>query len=366
MPKSEPKSRTTEEREARSKRTKLIISIVTLIAMVVFLFAIRDQIIETYKNLARVNLWVLLAMPVFQLGNYHAYVQMYRSLLSQLGENIRYKSMFRVQLELNFVNNVFPSGGVSGISYFGIRMKDADVSPGKSTLVQVMKFVLVFISFQILLAVGLLFLAISGESNNFLIMIVAILSTLLLVGTIFLAFVLDKKERMNAFSVFVTKLVNRLIHYFRRKHPETIKIDKVKTLLEELHESYIVLKKNPRVLKRPLMFALLANITEILTIYTVYVAFGEFVNPGAVIIAYAIANIAGLISVLPGGVGVYEALMTAVLAAAGIPAALSLPVTVMYRILNAAIQLTPGYYYYQKNLHKSHLNPEEFTDDVGV
>jgi len=343
---------TQREQEARSKRIKLIISIVTLVAMVLLLFAIRDQITETYENLGRVDWRVLLLMPFLQFGNYHAYVQLYRTLLRQLGERIRYKSMYRVQLELNFVNNVFPSGGVSGISYFGIRMKDADVGAGKSTLVQVMKFVLVFISFQILLAVGLLFLAIGGETNNFLMLIAAVLSTLLLVGTVLLAYILGSKQRMNNFFTFLTRVINKAIHSVFRKKPEAIKVDKVKTLFAELHDSYMVIKKKPTDLLKPLAYALMANVTEIMTIYVVYVAFGEYVNPGAVIIAYAVANFAGLISVLPGGVGVYEALMTAVLAAAGIPAALSLPVTVMYRILNAVIQLTPGYYFYHKNLHK--------------
>jgi uncharacterized protein (TIRG00374 family) len=356
---------TKTEQQDKSKRWKYIVSIVTLVAMVGLVFLLRDQIKETYENLGRVNLWVLLLMPLFQLANYHAYVQMYRALLSQLGEHLRYRSMFRVQLELNFVNNVFPSGGVSGISYFGLRMRDAEVKPGKSTLVQVMKFVLVFISFQILLAVGLLLMSFSGEASNFLIMITAVLSTLLLVGTVVLAYILGSKQRMNSFFTFLTRGLNRFIHYFRRSSPETIKIDKVRELFGELHDSYVVLKKHPKMLKRPLMFALLANITEILTIYTVYVAFGEFVNPGAVIIAYAVANFAGLISVLPGGVGVYEALMTAVLAAAGIPAALSLPVTVMYRILNSTIQLIPGYYFYQKNLHRDKSIKEGVYDDGG-
>ena len=96
------------------------------------------------------------------------------------------------------------------------------------------------------------------------------------------------------------------------------------------------------------MYALMANVAEILTIYVVYIAFGQWVNPGAVIIAYAIANSAGLVSVLPGGIGIYEALMTAVLASAGVPAGVSLPVTVMYRVLNMTIQLPPGYVLYHK------------------
>jgi uncharacterized membrane protein YbhN (UPF0104 family) len=40
--------------------------------------------------------------------------------------------------------------------------------------------------------------------------------------------------------------------------------------------------------------------------------------------------------------------MTAVLAATGIPAKLSIPVTIMFRVLTMGIQLPLGYYFYQK------------------
>jgi uncharacterized protein (TIRG00374 family) len=98
------------------------------------------------------------------------------------------------------------------------------------------------------------------------------------------------------------------------------------------------------------MWALVANITEVLCIYVVYLAFGETVNLGAVILAYAVANFAGMVSVMPGGVGVYEALMTGVLVAAGVPARLSLSVTVMYRVLSTLIQVPPGWILYHAAL----------------
>lgn len=91
----------------------------------------------------------------------------------------------------------------------------------------------------------------------------------------------------------------------------------------------------------------------------VYVAFGEWINPGAIIIALAVANFAGFISVLPGGVGIFEALMTTVLIAAGVPAALSLSVTVTYRILNMLIQLPAGYYFYHKMLREPRSDKAE-------
>src|SRR5206468_3136643 len=115
--------------------------------------------------------------------------------------------------------------------------------------------------------------------------------------------------------------------------------------------NYMIMKSRWPALKMPFVYMVIANITEVAALYVVYIAFGQFVNVGAVILAYAVANFAGLISVLPAGIGIYEGLMTAVLAATGIPASVSIPVTVMYRVLNMFIQLVPGYYFYQRSLH---------------
>jgi uncharacterized protein (TIRG00374 family) len=336
-----------------NQQIKTILTIVTFIALVGFVYAIRNQIVDTFQNLEQVNIWVLAFMPFWQFINYHAYTMMYQQFYSVLGERIRYKSLFRLTLELNFINNIFPSGGVSGFSYYSIRMKDADVPTGKSTLVQLAKYITIFISFQILLAIGLLFLAFDGRAGGLVILVAGSIATLLAVGTFLLAYIIGSKRRINEFFTFVTKVINKIIHTFRRGHPETINIERTHKIFDDLHENYMQLRSNMNQLKKPLLWGVVANLSEVLTIYTVYVAFGSLVNPGAVILAYAVANFAGLVSVLPGGVGIYEFLMTVVLAASGVSPALSVPVTLMYRILNMLIQLPPGYYFYHKALHRN-------------
>jgi uncharacterized protein (TIRG00374 family) len=335
----------------KKSKIKTALSALTIIALLVFVYALRHQIVDTFINLKNVNPWALMLIPLLQIVNYHAYTRMYEDVYAILGEKIAYKKLLRVQLELNFVNNVFPSGGVSGISYFGLRMRSFGVGAGKSTLVQVIKFGLIFISFQIMLAAGLLMLAIGGRANNLLILIAGSLASFLFMGTVLVSYILSSKQRISSFFAFLTRVLNKIILVVRPGHPETIKIDRVKATFDELHDSYMLIKSDFSKLKKPLLFALLANTTEVLTIYAVYMAFNQLINPGAVIIAYAVSNFAGLVSVLPGGIGVYEALMTGTLVAAGVPAALSLPVTVMYRILNSLIQLPPGYYFYHKTLH---------------
>ena len=56
-------------------------------------------------------------IPV-QALNFQTYALMYDDLLRFLGHKISISKLYRITLELNFVNHVFPSGGVSGFSYF--------------------------------------------------------------------------------------------------------------------------------------------------------------------------------------------------------------------------------------------------------
>lgn len=331
---------------------RTLLTLVTFIALGAFVYALRHQIFNTFRNLENVNFYFLLAMPLLQFGHYHFVALFYRRLFRILDEYVRYRFLLKTALELNFVNLVFPSGGISGFSYFSIRMRTKGVSAGKATLVQTMRFVLLFIAFQILLFAGLVLLALDGKANDFMILIASSLGTLLLVFTVGLTYIIGSERRIDSFFTFVTKALNKLIQLVRPKNAETINVGRARHAFQEYHGNYKTLRKNYLKLKRPLVYALLINLTEVATIYIVFGAFGHWINPGAVIIAYAVANFAGLISVLPGGIGIYEALMTGVLAAGGVPAGVSLPIIVAYRVVNIGIQLPPGAFLYNHAVHE--------------
>lgn len=200
-------------------------------------------------------------------------------------------------------------------------------------------------------------LSLHGEVNNLTILAVSSITTLLIIGTVLMAYIIGNKDRIKAFFTSLTKGLNYLIHFVRPNHPETINVGRAQNAFLELHENYMHIRRNLYLLKKPLLFALGFSIAEVSSIYLVYLAFGTVVNPGAIIIAYAIANFAGIISVLPGGIGIYEALMTAVLVAAGVPASVSLPVTIMYRVLNMTIALPQGGWLYYRALHGKPARP---------
>lgn len=322
----------------------------TILALVILIYGLRHQIGEVINNLGKVHVWALLLIIPIEALNYDAYARLYKRLFRILGNEVKYWPLYRITLELNFVNHILPSGGVSGISYFGIRMKSENVSTAKSTFVQAMKFLLLYISFLPILVVGLLLLAIRGHTNNLILVLSSSIITAVILGTLAGMYIIESRSRISSFLTWFTKAINWLVHLVRPKYPETIKIERAQEAFNELHENYKVIKHNWRQLQAPLFFTTIANLTEVAAVYVIYIAFGQFVNVGAVILAYAVANFAGLISVLPAGVGIFEGLMTAVLTATGIPAALSIPVTIMYRVCSMFVQLVPGYVLYQRAL----------------
>jgi uncharacterized protein (TIRG00374 family) len=235
-------------------------------------------------------------------------------------------------------------------------MKSLGARGSQATLIQTMKLVLLFLSFEILLFAGMFILAVNGKASNLVMFIGTVLAMSVLVGTAVFAYIIGSEGRIKSFFTWLTRVLNRLIQLVRPKHPETINVSKARDAFEDFHDTYQELRSKRRQLNAPFWWGLVYNITEVLVIYVVYVAFGEWVNLGAIILAYAVANFAGLVSVLPGGVGIYEGLMTAVLATAGISPALSLPVTVMYRVLNTLIQIPPGYVLYHRAIQTGGQN----------
>lgn len=333
------------------RRWKLVVNIITVAALIILIYAIRGQLVDTFKNLFKVHAWALLLIIPVEFLNYDAQARMYQGLFKIMGNQLGYWRMFAASLELNFINNVFPSGGVTGISYFGVRMRGSQITGAKATVVQLLKLVLIFLSFEVLIVFGLFCLAIEGRMNSLILLVAGILTTVLVIGTAGFAFIIGSKQRIAGFFTWATRVLNKFLATFRGGHAETINVERARVVFEDLHDNYMLIRSDKRLLKGPFFWALMANFWEVMAVYVVYIAFGHLVNFGAVILAYAVANFAGLVSILPGGVGIYEGLMTLVLSATGVPSSLSLPVTVMYRVLNTLVQLPPGYYLYQRTLH---------------
>jgi uncharacterized protein (TIRG00374 family) len=171
-------------------------------------------------------------------------------------------------------------------------------------------------------------------------------------GTLVGAYIVSNPRRIKSFTGFLPKLLNSIFRPFRRQ-ANIIDIAKVEATMEDLHRDYLILSHDWKRFKWPFVWAMVVNLSDLFTILIVYLSFGNWVNPGAIIIAYAVANFAGTVAILPGGVGIYEGLMTATMASAGVNRGLALSATLVYRVIYMVLFLPPGYFLYQRFLKRS-------------
>jgi putative heme transporter len=336
----------------KSKQIKVVINVVTILALGVLIFYSWDQIANGLKEIFGAKLSVVFLMIPLQLVNYYAVAKFYHSYFRASNQQLSMKLMYKIALELNFVNHILPSGGVAGFSYLGLRLKRYGVPISRTTLAQTMRFGFTFISFLIILFMGMFLLSFgSGRSGGGLALFIGLsIAFLTLFFVVVVAFIISSENRIKVFTAFLPKLFNRILKNIVRKN--VINVEKIERMFIDLHKDYITITKQWRCLKKPFWWAFWINATEIGTAYLAYIALGQLVNPGAVILAYSVASFAGLISILPGGIGVYEALMTGVLASAGVPKALALSATLVYRITCMIIFLPVGFVLYQMALRK--------------
>lgn len=347
------------------KSFKFWFNIFTFIALALLVYFARDQITAAFSNLKSLNFYFLILIIPLQLFNYFATAKFYQNQLKNLGEKVSTKLLYRIALEMNFINNVFPSGGVSGFGYLGLRLRKQGIPGSKSTLLQITRHALTFLSFITYLIIALFMLAAFGQASRMTVFTITSVVFLIIIGAGALVYLISSEERIKRFTIFLPQILNKVISKFRRSKKRTINIARIEKLFVDLHSDYKTISKDFRILKKPFIWTLLMNASELATIYVVYLAFSEIVNPGAIIVAYAVANMAGLLSVLPGGVGVYEGLMTAVMASAGVNKGLALSATVTYRILNMSIFLPIGYVLYTLAQRESMEDPEiDGTDHI--
>lgn len=335
------------------KRTwRLWLNIFTLVALGVLIIVARPDIIHALENSKGLNIWALLAMVPILFLFYWALAKFFLHFFKVLSCKVGIKALFSSMIELNFVNHVFPSGGISGFSYLNWRLRPHDVSTARSTLSQLGRYGFAFIVYVVLMFVSLFLLAIEGKASSLVILMISIIVVTLIFCTLVLVYVIGSKNRIVGFTRVLAGFLNKLIHVVRRKNPETIKLRKVERTFMELHEDFVLLKHNILEMRWAFVWITLACIAELGLLYAVFVAHGVWVNPGVVVVALVVASTAGLIAVLPGGLGIFEPLMSAIFIAMGVPPGLAVSVTLVFRIITLLLTLVTGYPLYQKEIVK--------------
>ena len=341
-----------------------ILLIVAAVGFGLVVYGARHQLDETWQLLTSVQPLALIALPLTQLASYFFLSQYYRTMIANFGRTMGNWRAFGTTIALNFVNQILPSGGASGITYVIYAYRDM-VDGGKVTLVQLGRYVLAFLTYVPLLVAAMFWLAASGDFSGQIKNVLIILMLISLPGTALLVLALSKQKLVDTVLGWVLRALNQLIAVFTRGRRAPIIVSRSSGFMKEFHDGVVFLKSQGHRIIVPYLFMQLSTIAEVLIVNLAFTAIGVDVNPGILLLAFTAANVVGVVSVIPGDVGVHELTMITVLGYVGIDQSTAIAGTLLYRIYNKLISLSIGFIFYLRFLKPLIRNAKGGGSDSG-
>lgn len=313
------------------------------------------DIVGVWNLLGNINLWILVALIPVQIFSYYAAGNIIFLYLRAKGDlhGISHWSTARMSLELNFVNHIIPSGGAAGFSYLGWVLSRHGISAGRATMAQIVRYALTFIAFLSMMALSVLILVLDHSINRTVIFVSILLVSIAIVGATLFIYIIGNKQRLIKFSDWFSKATDRLARVVTRgKITKVFKEEVIRKFFNDFHQDYIEIKSDKNILTKPFMWGILLNIADAILLVVAFMALGVWVSPIVLFIAFGTSSIAGIISVLPAGAGVYEAVMIGFLVSAGVPADVAIAGTLLARVTLVMGTILFGYLFYQLTIIK--------------
>lgn len=339
--------------EDMSFRVWLSLITAGLLALAVFLAW--PEINQAFWYLGQVNLWILSLIIPIQLLNYLANGEAVFSYLRFKGKlkGVSPLRFIRIALEFNFVNHILPSGGAAGFAYFSWILKRYNVRPSQSIMAQIVRYGLTFLSFVMLLVLALLILVIDHTVGRGAILLSLLLVFLVLAFTLAVIYLVGSKKRLKQFAAWLTTFVNKFVKKVTwGRKTCLLEAATLPDFFDDIHQDYLDIRRDKNIIVKPFFWATLANCTNVVILYIAFLSFGVSINPALLMIALCLSSIAAGISVIPGGIGVYETIMVVFLASAGISADVAIAGALLARILILSGTIVFGYIFYQLTVLK--------------
>ncbi len=339
------------------------LSIVTFVIIAIVLYTSRHELQQAWGLLQEVNLWLLLGLLIpLQFLSYHAMGEVIFSYLRSQGQgtSISPFKFARLSLEMNFVNHVLPSAGVSGASYMGWRLKHYGISVSKSTSAQLVRIVAVSGGFAIVLAIAVLSMLLDGSLNRWVSLLSAALVAAAFIVVAIMIFILEREKTMTKMARGMVKITNGAIRVLTlgRVPKKISSAQPLALFFGDIQADYRTIRRKKKLLLKPLLWGVIFSAADVAMFYAAFVALGHPVNPAPIAVAFGLAGAASFFMVTPGGAGLYEVVMIGFLTLSGVDPRVGIAAIVLTRVVLMLGTIIAGYYFYQQAIMKHGRKPK--------
>lgn len=344
----------TKEKKKFKLSWRTILTVLTLLLLIYVVYKNFDDIMEAIGHLSETNILILLLLIPEQLFMYYCCGQMFFSYMAAKkdAKKISAWTLMQVSLELNFVNHAVPAGGLGGLGYITWRLKPFGATPGQSSFMYVLRYVITICANQLQTIVAIIAMLIIGglpAAGMWVIWLTALISVGIIAGIAFLIVIASGKKRIEWAADKGTKFINLIVRKVSFGHiPELLKRTTVDKYLNDIHDDLMTARQNKKILVRPILWGIVYSFLEIATYWIVAASMGHPEILPQIMVGEAIGSVMG--AVVP--YGLYELGMAGIMATLGVPISLATTVVLMTRVIVLASTIISGYGFYQHSISK--------------
>ncbi len=268
--------------------------------------------------------WLGLAL-LLQASTYVLEGEVWRLTARVSGFKLSFKRAYQLSLSKLFLDQAVPSAGLSGTFAVARELARSAMPRSIVTAAVVVRLVSYYAAYALTLAASLLISTLYGQANA-LVAVVAIL---------FVAYAL-------VFSGMVLAVSGRTLRWPSHRMLANVHLRKVLHLLEEVDPA---LARDPLVLAHASVLQLGIIALDVATVWMVIASLGYSAAPLGVFASVVLSNLFRSIGLLPGGLGSFEAASVLTLKMIGVPVAVALAATLIFRGLSFWLPMLPGFWY---------------------
>ena len=335
-----------------------IISILTFILMAFVVWEAKDQILMAFNYLQDMNIIVVLMLIPEQLFMYYCCGQMFFSYMRAKGDskNMSRFDLFRISLELNFMNHAVPSGGVSGLGYIAWRLKPYGASYGETSFMYLLRYAITISTNQLQTIIAIIFLISQGEltdSMSWILGVVAAACFAIFLVIVAIVVIASSRKRIDWFAKIGTQFVNWFVNKVTFGHrPKILELKTVQSYFRDIHKNLMDARKNKSILVKPMLWGVVYSFLEVATYWVVSISMGHPELLPSIMVAEAIGSVVGGIVATPGGIGGYEGSMIGIMTMLGVDIGLATADVITTRVIVLVLTVGSGYGFYQHAVSK--------------
>lgn len=313
---------------ARKRLTRGALVLVPVAAVAYALLLGVGDIGESIDVLLDLNPLIILAALLLEVVTVLSLAQVYRSSLAAVGGEVTYSEGLETSMSAFTITQVIPGGGAFGVVVATRRLMGFGASRAAAAAAPALSGILAMLTLGIVVSAGIV---VSVLTSDFPVgALIASLAVVVVLG--FVAVLLFKA--LNSAAV-----ANRFLD-LAQKPLERFKVD-----LTVWRASFVEVAENgPTIpqLARVVGWSVVNWTTDIAALWLVLAGLGEPISMGVLLLAFGIENLAVMIPISPGGVGLVEAGMSGVLVAFGVPGAIAVAGILGYRLFAYWLPLLAG------------------------